>query len=47
VGRYEFELLARVFGRERDIKAGNQLLQPGAAGNPKSSPATSRRRRSA
>ena len=29
VGRYEFELLARVFGRERDIKAGNyQLLQP-------------------
>ena len=29
VGRYEFELLARALGRERDIKAGNyQLLQP-------------------
>ena len=29
VGRYEFELLARTLGRERDIKAGNyQLLQP-------------------
>ena len=29
VGRYEFELLARALGRERDIKAGNyQLLKP-------------------
>ena len=29
VRRYEFELLARALGRERDIKAGNyQLLQP-------------------
>jgi len=29
VGRYEFEVLARALGRERDIKAGNyQLLQP-------------------
>src|SRR5262245_46754869 len=32
VGPTEFELLARVLGRERDIKAGNyQLLQPTSA----------------